>query len=126
MKKNFKIIMSLIVVIVLAVAFTTSAFAGSRYVSLATTEYSDVSSAIGSSYSHGYGYNQNTSKYSVYLKLQQSDGGGWSTFTTSTMGLGSSATTGTYYDPDSLWRVELNPVGWLTKNCSAYAYVYDY
>lgn len=27
---------------------------------------------------------------------------------------------------DLNWRTQLNPVGWGTKNCTAYGYVYDY
>ena len=129
MKNRNKVIIALIVAIITFTLLAASAIAASAYVALSTSETSDRSVAVGlSHYGHSTGYNYVSSARDVYLKLQYSSGGGWSTIHTEIMDQGEAESTPSYGSSSStwLWRTELNPYGWLTSGCSAYGYVYDY
>lgn len=66
------------------------------------------------------GWNSITSKHKVYFTAQYSDGNGWKEDTQVKLAVGSE-----FYDvhtstrQDCLWRLELNPEGWLYTNCRA-------
>ena len=121
MNKKFKKLSTLMMgVIVSTSIMTTNASAAKVY--LSTSETSDESSSVGLSKSVTVsGKNEGSSKYSVYFITKYAEPGkSWKTKAEPLVSIGTSLSSRTYsVSTSSSWKLELNPKGWGTKNCTA-------
>ncbi|KFD41716.1 hypothetical protein DK28_0206060 [Peptococcaceae bacterium SCADC1_2_3] len=116
-KMSKKMLISLMVAIMLIGVLATSVYAASQTVYIHQGDGPVQSAAIsannGANY---YGWNYDTSGHKLYVDLQTSTGGGWSTDKSSLMDIGSSASGYSTLSGTRLWRVQLNPQ-WAYTDC---------
>lgn len=121
MNKKFKKLSTVMIgVIVSSAIMITNASAASVY--LSTSESSDESSSIELSRDVTVsGKNEGSSKYSVYFITKYAEPGkGWEVKAEPLVQIGNSLGSTPYnVSISSSWKLELNPKGWGTKNCTA-------